>query len=139
LINETLTRRAFLRTLTVLGTSALLPSLTNAQAAPPAFVPVGKANAFALHVVKIVTLPGGHPIFVQRIALGNAPVSFHVLSALCTHKGCPVAWNGAVKQFQCPCHGGKFDAVGRNIAGPPPSPLPTLPVRVVKGMVLVGV
>jgi len=138
-MNETLTRRAFLRTLTVLSASALLPTLANAQAAPRAFVPVGKATAFALHVVTPVTLPGGKPLFVQRIAAGNAPSAFHALSAICTHKGCPVAWNAGAKQFVCPCHGGKFDMSGRNIAGPPPSPLPSLPVRVVKGMLLVAV
>lgn len=137
-MNETLTRRAFLRTLTVLGASALLPSTADAQAAPRAFVPAGKASAFALHAVKPVTLPGGHPIFVQRIAAGNAPASFHALSAICTHKGCAVAWNAGAKQFVCPCHGGKFDVSGRNIGGPPPAPLPSLPIRVVKGIVLVA-
>jgi len=139
LINETLTRRAFLRTLTVLSASALLPPVAEAQAASAAFVPVGKANAFPLHVVKPVTLPGGHPVFVQRIGAGQTAKAFHVLSALCTHKGCLVAWNAGAKQFQCPCHRGRFDMAGRVVGGPPPAPLPTLPVRVVKGMVLVGV
>lgn len=138
-MEETLTRRTFLRTLAVLSASALLPPTADAQAAPRAFIPVDKATAFALHVVKPVTLPGGKPIFVQRIAAGNSPAAFHALSALCTHKGCPVGWNPAAKQFVCPCHGGKFDVSGRNIAGPPPAPLPSLPVKVVKGMVLVGV
>lgn len=138
MINEALTRRAFLRTLSVLGASALLPHGAEAQAAPRAFVPAGKAGAFALHTVKPVTLPGGHPIFVQRIAAGNSPASFHALSAICTHKGCAVAWNAGAKQFQCPCHGGRFDMAGRNIGGPPPAPLPSLPVRVVKGIVLVA-
>ncbi len=137
-MNETLTRRTFLRTLTVLGASALLPALAEAQALPAQFVPVGKASAFPLHVVKPITLPGGHPIFVQRISAGQTATSFHALSALCTHKGCPVAWQAPVKQFVCPCHGGKFDMSGRNIAGPPPSPLTSLPVRVVKGIVLVS-
>jgi len=123
----------------VLGASALLPPTADAQAPPRAFVPVGKAGAFALHAVKPVTLPGGHPIFVQRIAAGNIPSAFHALSALCTHKGCAVAWNANAKQFQCPCHGGRFDMAGRNVAGPPPSSLPTLPVKVVKGIVMVSV
>ncbi len=138
MINETLTRRAFLRILTVLSASALLPPTADAEAAPRTFIPVGKAGAFALHAVTPVTLPGGKPIFVQRIAAGNTPAAFHALSALCTHKGCPVVWNAGAKQFQCPCHGGRFDVSGRNIAGPPPSPLPRLPVKVVKGIVLVA-
>lgn len=138
MINETLTRRAFLRTLTVFSASALLPTLAEAQAAPRVFAPVGKAGAFALHAVTPVTLPGGKLAFVQRIAAGNSAAAFHALSAICTHKGCPVAWNAAAKQFACPCHGGKFDMAGRNIAGPPPSPLASLPVKVVKGLVLVA-
>ncbi len=138
MINEPLTRRAFLRTLTVLGASALLPQGADAQTAPRPFVPAGKASAFALHVVKPITLPGGHPLFVQRIAAGNAPASFHALSAICTHKGCSVAWNAGAKQFVCPCHNGKFDMTGRSIGGPPPSPLPSLPVKVVKGIVLIA-
>lgn len=89
-------------------------------------------------MVKPVTLPGGHPVFVQRIKAGQTAASFHVLSALCTHKGCAVAWNAGAKQFQCPCHGGKFDVSGRVLGGPPPAPLPPLPVKVVKGVLMVA-
>jgi cytochrome b6-f complex iron-sulfur subunit len=44
-------------------------------------------------------------------------------SAVCTHLGCTVMWNPGPGEFVCPCHGGKFDANGVNIAGPPPAPL----------------
>jgi cytochrome b6-f complex iron-sulfur subunit len=44
-------------------------------------------------------------------------------SAACTHLGCLVKWNAGTAEFLCPCHGGKFDAKGMNIFGPPPSPL----------------
>lgn len=127
-----------MRTLSVLSASALLPAVAEAQAPPPAFVPVGKAASFPLNVVRPVTLPGGRPAFVQRIAAGQAASAFHALSAICTHKGCPVAWNAGAKQYQCPCHGGKFDPAGRVVGGPPPAPLPSLPVKVVKGMLLVA-
>lgn len=44
-------------------------------------------------------------------------------SAVCTHLGCLVKWDGAKGEFVCPCHAGRFDAHGINIAGPPPKPL----------------
>lgn len=40
------------------------------------------------------------------------------LSPVCTHMGCHVAWNGAEKSWDCPCHGGRYDARGRVITGP---------------------
>lgn len=44
-------------------------------------------------------------------------------SAVCTHLGCLVKWLPVKGEFFCPCHAGRFDANGVNIAGPPPSPL----------------
>ncbi|NUN48608.1 MAG: ubiquinol-cytochrome c reductase iron-sulfur subunit [Candidatus Brocadiae bacterium] len=53
------------------------------------------------------------------------PVAF---SLACTHARCVVAWNAASSEFLCPCHGGRFDAAGRVVAGPPPAPLRRLEV-----------
>lgn len=52
------------------------------------------------------------------------------LSAVCTHLGCVVKWAEEAGELVCPCHGGRFDAKGNVLAGPPPSPLPAYPVRV---------
>ncbi len=48
------------------------------------------------------------------------------VSARCPHAGCAVNWVPDQSQFLCPCHQGKFDASGTNIAGPPPRPLERL-------------
>lgn len=64
--------------------------------------------------------------------------SFAAFSAVCTHAGCPVGYDASSMEFVCPCHGGTFDAkTGRVLAGPPPRPLPSIPVHVVNGKVRV--
>jgi len=42
----------------------------------------------------------------------------HERSAVCTHLGGVVAWNSAEKSWDCPCHGSRFDPLGRVIDGP---------------------
>ncbi len=53
-----------------------------------------------------------------------------VLSPVCTHMGCNVGFNDAANLFECPCHGGKYDASGRVVDGPPPQPLRRFKTRV---------
>ena len=52
----------------------------------------------------------------------------------CTHLGCAYHWSDDVKQFQCPCHDGRFDINGCVIGGPPPRPLDTYPSEVRDGV-----
>ncbi len=42
----------------------------------------------------------------------------HKMSAVCPHLGCIVTWNTNEKTWDCPCHGSRYDAVGRVINGP---------------------
>lgn len=62
-----------------------------------------------------------------------------VLSATCSHLGCLVNYNRERAEFICPCHGGRYDLSGRNIAGPPPAPLASIPFRIEQGMLAVGI
>ncbi len=86
------------------------------EVAKLADIPVGGSVAASLN---------GKPILVSQPTAGKV-VAF---SAVCTHQGCVVKPVG--KEFDCPCHGSKFDAMtGRVLGGPAPSPLVSVPVSV---------
>lgn len=71
-----------------------------------------------------VVYHSGPKLFIVRNEKG-----FLAISARCTHLGCIVEWNRDHNMFLCPCHGGKFDAEGKNVAGPPPRPLDLFAIR----------
>jgi quinol---cytochrome c reductase iron-sulfur subunit, bacillus type len=78
--------------------------------------------------------------FVRNNGQVNGVPSFTIISNRCAHVGCPTQPQGlpgdpkkittpsgqvtitpvaSVSGFQCPCHGGAYDAEGNRIAGPP--------------------
>ena len=56
-----------------------------------------------------------------------------VLSAICPHEGCEVAWEKEMNRFSCPCHESYFAADGSRLSGPARRGLDQLPARVQDG------
>jgi Rieske Fe-S protein len=51
-------------------------------------------------------------------------------SARCTHLDCTVQYRDDIAHIWCACHNGHFDLKGRNISGPPPTPLEEYDVNI---------
>jgi menaquinol-cytochrome c reductase iron-sulfur subunit len=60
-----------------------------------------------------------------------------VLSPICPHLGCSVAWDDGSNHFVCPCHGGTFAGDGTRISGPPPRSMDELETKVEGGVLKV--
>jgi Rieske Fe-S protein len=69
---------------------------------------------------------GSRPGIILRTPEGE----LRAFSASCTHLQCIVQYRGDLRHIWCACHNGHFDLNGRNIQGPPPSPLEAYEVHV---------
>lgn len=65
-----------------------------------------------------------HTIAVHKDAEGN----LHIVSPVCTHMKCNVAWNEVEKSWDCPCHGARYDADGNVLNCPADRPLSKIPL-----------
>jgi glycine/D-amino acid oxidase-like deaminating enzyme/nitrite reductase/ring-hydroxylating ferredoxin subunit len=79
--------------------------VTPGQVGDVADIPAGEGR---------VVRRGPHKIAAYRDAAGTV----HECSAVCTHMACIVDWNTAEKSWDCPCHGSRFDPLGKVIGGP---------------------
>jgi glycine/D-amino acid oxidase-like deaminating enzyme/nitrite reductase/ring-hydroxylating ferredoxin subunit len=61
----------------------------------------------------------GHNVAAYRDDQGEV----HAVSAVCTHMGCLVGWNGTDRTWDCPCHGSRFEPDGTVLHGPAVTPL----------------
>ena len=83
-------------------------------------LPRGRATVF--------TYPGAHDICLLIHMPDGELLAY---SQKCTHLSCAVVPRIEEGVLHCPCHEGYFDLrTGRNIAGPPPRPLPRIELEV---------
>jgi glycine/D-amino acid oxidase-like deaminating enzyme/nitrite reductase/ring-hydroxylating ferredoxin subunit len=69
----------------------------------------------------------------QRVACSrDAEGKLSAVSAVCTHMGCLVHWNGAESTWDCPCHGSRFKPDGSVVAGPAETPLEPVDISAAK-------
>jgi len=60
----------------------------------------------------------GDPTYI--VVKSDNTLEEYGINAVCTHLGCVVPWNAVDKQFQCPCHGSRYDSTGKVVRGPAP-------------------
>jgi Rieske Fe-S protein len=104
-------------------------SLVRSRRAPPARARIASLSATAPGSVTMFAYPTPHdPCLLIRTPDGK----LLAYSQKCTHLSCAVVPKLAEGILFCPCHDGVFDlATGRNLAGPPPRPLPAIDLEVV--------
>ncbi len=69
------------------------------------------------------------PFVEQRLWVFSDDQGLYAISAICTHLGCLVA-RQEDGEFDCPCHGSRFDSQGKVTKGPAPKPLLRLALSV---------
>jgi cytochrome b6-f complex iron-sulfur subunit len=84
-------------------------------------VRIGSSTQLAPDQDARYTVPGDKQ---PDIIIRQSDRSLNAFSAICTHQGCQVGYQGA-GQNACRCHGGFYNArTGALQGGPPPAPLP---------------
>jgi len=107
------------------GEEAPPPPRPGERLLPLAEIPVGESRS--------VRTSEGAELVLTRVGEDEVVA----LSAVCTHQGCTV--RPEREELACPCHGSRFAvADGAVLQGPAEDPLPTVPVRVEAGDVVVG-
>lgn len=89
---------------------------------------IGALSSLPVGGTLVFQYPGPHD---DCILIRTAPDTLLAYSQKCTHLSCAVIPDVQRGVIRCPCHEGLFDLnSGRNIAGPPPRPLPRINLTV---------
>lgn len=97
-----------------------------------------------LEIIPVDQLPDGERVFLEvagkSIVIFNLAGKLFAIGDVCTHDNGPVG-DGEIEDNEiiCPRHGGRFDIrTGKVTSLPPVKDIPSYPVRVVEGMIEIG-
>ncbi len=76
--------------------------------------------------------------YLPGILVKTETGELRAFSAKCTHLDCNVQYLPESKKFHCACHEGYFDSTGKNIAGPPPSPLQAFTIKQEEDIIVIS-
>ena len=104
-------------------------SLVRDRRAAPPRIKIGSLSALPPGSTAMFAYPEPHD---ACLLIRTREGELLAYSQKCTHLSCAVVPKLDDGVLYCPCHEGFFDlATGRNIAGPPPRPLPAIELEVV--------
>ena len=147
-MDSTVSRRMFFKVsgATAAGTAIAIPGVAQAAPAPDAGrttlpyprKPVGKVSALKVNQPVAFQYPdASSPCAMlkmgHKVAGGVGPDGDIVAySTLCTHMGCPVAYDAQARSFKCGCHFSQFDPemAGQMICGQATENLPQVMLSV---------
>jgi cytochrome b6-f complex iron-sulfur subunit len=120
-------RRAFLEAGARIGAGALLLSACGGAPVDGSVTPsAGQATLTFAQFPKLSTVGGGVVVDAggtMLVVIRTADTTAVGLSAICTHQGCTVEYDGGNVPISCPCHGSTFNAAGTPLSGPARSAL----------------
>ncbi len=129
-------RRRFLRWLlgfSVVSTLAMVAAPVVAFLVPPKSSAPGSGGKVLAGTLADIPLGQGKvvPMGSKPTIVVNTAQGVVAYSAICTHLGCIVTFDGSNNTIVCPCHDGRFSpASGAVISGPPPAALQPVTVSV---------
>jgi menaquinol-cytochrome c reductase iron-sulfur subunit len=116
-----------------------------AKSSKDSWSPIGEMGAFSNLSKPILTpldlkqvdgwreVDSSQTVYVTKDPQGR----LGVLSSICPHMGCTVAWRQGNDDFYCPCHGSIFKADGTHVSGPSPRGMDPLPHKIAGGKLMV--
>lgn len=109
------------------------------------YIQYDESQATFAEIIPLAELPPGERLFVEiegrPIVLFNIAGQVFAIGDVCTHDNGPLG-DGEVEDHEvvCPRHGARFDVrTGKTMGLPAVVDIPAYPVRVVEGMIQVGI
>ena len=109
------------------------------------YTTLDSTKAEFLEIAPVSELPNGERLFIEiegrSIVIFNIADQYFAIADICTHDDGPLG-DGDVEGYNivCPRHGGEFDVrTGQAVQMPAIVDIPAYPVRVVDGMIQLGI